>query len=137
MEKESKNLKREIGRIVLLAAGITILIVILWPALVQLFPTVQKRIALPSPVVVSYGGDDSRSGLLQYRGRVWAEIRNDGGDGDVVVEATMYQGDKNWTKSSRRYMQAKETTRFELTFEEVKWLGGKVTYSVNAYGYGK
>ena len=65
--------------------------------------------------------------------RVVAEIRNDGPAGDVVFEATAYQGTNQWTKTKPEHFGPKETKKLELTFDEVTLLGGEQTFSVKAY----
>jgi len=92
-----------------------------------------QQVKKPDPVLVSKGGDDMSSGLLEYSARAWAEVRNDGGDGKVVFEVTFMQGSESWKKTTTKFMSAHETTRFELVFDEVSLLGGQSKYRVRAY----
>ena len=66
-----------------------------------------------------------------------AVIRNDGGNGDVVFEATVYQNGESWTKTIKKYFDSKETSEMKLVFDEVKLFNGKIQTSVRAYQYGK
>lgn len=113
-----------------------ILILLIVTALLN-WQTIFKAVAPPIPVVVSKGGDDLSSSLLDYSMQVWAEIRNDGGDGAIVMEATVYEGAKHWTKTTKAYFGSKETKKLELVFDEVHLWGPKHKYSVRAYAYGK
>jgi len=88
------------------------------------------------PVVASYGSDDMSSVVGDYSIRVWAHLRNDGGDGEAVFEATVVQGDHQWTKTATRRLGAKETSRVEILFEEVGFLMGVPKYTCRAYPLG-
>jgi len=99
--------------------------------------TIFKNVAEPKPMVVSHGADDSSSKLFDYSGKVWAVIRNDGGNGDIVFEATLMQDGKRYTKTKKRYFESKETKRMELVFDEAKLLGEKAKFSSRAYAFGK
>jgi len=95
-----------------------------------------EKVLPPMPVVVSNGADDSSSKLLEYSLKVWSEVRNDGGAGPVVFEATVFQDGKQWTKTAMHDLQAKQTAHFELVFDEVTLLGSSDKYTVRAYPLG-
>lgn len=89
----------------------------------------------PHPQLVSQGADDSSSTLGEYSVKVWGEIRNDGGPGDVVAEITLVQGDKSFTKTSKQFFDAKETKKVELVFDEAEMFGGTPQYQIEAYPF--
>ena len=126
-EKQEKK-DRKIAKIIR-GIIIVILIIIILPWAINFI----SDITSPEPYVVSRGVDDLSSELLEYSYRVWAEIRNDGADGDVVIQATLKQDGEEWTKTKRVFMTRNETKKYFIKFDEVKLLGGEVTGSVIAY----
>ncbi len=99
--------------------------------------SVFKAITPPIPVIVSSKVDDTSLRLGDYSARTRAQIRNDGGNGDVVFEATVHQGEKHWTKTTKRYFQSKQTAEMELIFDEVGFWGSTPLCSMRAYAFGK
>lgn len=95
-----------------------------------------KAVLPPEPVIVSMTADDSSSGLFDYSARVLTEVRNSGGDGYVVVEATVRQKDDRWTKTQQVYMPLFATQKFELVFDEVRLFGKDPDCSVRAFALG-
>ena len=91
----------------------------------------------PKPVIVSSKADNTSSRLGDYSYRVCAQIRNDGGDGHVVFEAIVRQGEKKWTKTKKRHFQAKEIVEMELIFDEVKLLEFPPGYDTKVYAFKK
>ena len=65
-----------------------------------------------------------------------ATIRNDGGNGDIVMEVLVTEGRKQWTKTKKAYFTSKETKTLSLKFDEVTLLGSG-RYFVDAYAFGK
>ncbi len=119
------------------AGGIVSLTVFaLFVIVIARWQTIFKMFAPPIPIVASYGGDDLSSTLGDYSIRVWASVRNDGGDGEVVLEATVYQGEHHWTKTATRRLTAKETARMEIDFDEVALFDADPKYKVWAYPVG-
>jgi hypothetical protein len=116
---------------------ITIVITIAVILLIANYQTIFKTVYPPNPVVVSSQFNDSSTRLFEYSAKVEAVIRNDGGNGDIVFEATVYQDGNTWTKTVKKYFESKETSTMELQFDEVKMLGGKVQSQVRAYSFGK
>ncbi len=87
----------------------------------------------PAPVIVSSFADHQSGSIFDASMRVVADIRNDGIAGDVVLEATVYQGDKQWTKTKKELFTARETKKLEISFDEITLLGGEQTFTVKAY----
>lgn len=94
--------------------------------------SVFNEVADPDPVVVSSNADGKGSKLLNYSVRIYGSVRNKGGKGNVVVEATYYQGNDAFTKTQVIYMEADETADFEIRFDEARLLGRNPRYSVSA-----
>ena len=99
--------------------------------------SVYRKLAPPKPVIVSKGGDDLSSKLFDYSAQVWADVRNDGGDGFVVMKATLYQNRKSYTKTTRKYFNSLETARMKIIFNEAEFFGGEIQYSINVLSGGK
>ncbi len=116
---------------------VTIVITILVILLITNYQTIFKTVYPPKPVVVSSEFDDSSTKLFEYSAKVEAVIRNDGGNGDIVFEATVYQDGNSWTKTAKKYFEAKETSTMVLQFDEVKLLKGEIQSRVRVYSFGK
>ena len=127
-EKKNNNLK-----VIVITAVVTILILFL----IINYNTVVKTVYPPDPQIVSSEVNNSPSTLFEYSALVKAVIRNDGGNGDVVFEATVYQGTNHWTKTVKKHFEAKETANMQLQFDEVEAFKGKYQARVMAYSYGK
>lgn len=87
----------------------------------------------PYPVIVSSKSSFASSKLFEYSVSVSAVIRNDGGDGNVVLKVTVTQDGNSWTKTSKKFFGSKETAEMELKFDEVKLLGGEIKKRINVY----
>ncbi len=116
---------------------ITVLVVVVVMIIIFNYGTIVKTIYPPEPVIVSQDVSDESSRLFEYSAKVQAVIRNDGGDGDIVFEATVYQAGNSWTKSVKKHFTSKETATMELVFDEVKLLNGKIQSSTRVYSFGK
>ncbi len=116
---------------------ITIVITIVVILVVTNYQTIFKIVYPPNPVVVSSNFNDSSTRLFEYSVKVEADIRNDGGNGDIVFKATVYQAGDSWTKTTKKYFESKETATMSLQFDEVKLLNGKIQSQVRAYAFGK
>jgi hypothetical protein len=116
---------------------ITIVITVVVVLVIINYGTIVKVFYPPDPVIVSNETNGSSSTLFEYSVKVQAVIRNDGGNGDIVFEATVYQEGNNWTKSVKKYFEAKETKTVELIFDEVKFFKGDIHSEVKAYPFGK
>jgi hypothetical protein len=83
------------------------------------------------PVVVSSQADGLSSKILDYSVRVFGSIRNDGGDGYVVVEATVFQGNDSWTKTAKIYLSSGTTGDYKIVFDEVRLLNKTPKFRVS------
>jgi hypothetical protein len=99
--------------------------------------SVYRKFAPPKPVIVSKGADDLSSKLFDYSVQVWADVRNDGGDGFVVMKATFYQNRKSYTKTTRKYFNSLETARMKIIFDEAGFFDGNSQFSINVLSNGK
>ena len=99
--------------------------------------TLYRKFAPPKPVIISKGADDLSSKLFDYSVEVWTDVRNDGGDGFVVMKATFYQNRKSYTKTTRKYFNYLETARMKIVFDEARLFGGDGRYSVDVLSGGK
>lgn len=84
-----------------------------------------------SPVIVSTRNNSDHSELLDYCATIIAEVRNDGGNGDVVIEVKYSEGAQAWTKSTRQKFTANETKTISIDFPEAT-LGGEGIYEISA-----
>lgn len=82
----------------------------------------------PLPVIVSQGTSESPTGLTDYAILVWTEVRNDGGDGDVVLEVTLLLPGGPVTKTTSQSFRARETARMSIVFREIEVLDSNVRY---------
>lgn len=101
------------------------------------YATIFRTFYPPKPEIVSFKGDDSSTKLFEYSDILKVQVRNDGGDGNVVFEATVFQGNNHWTKSTREFIGSKETKEMDLQFDEVKLFGGRARAEYRVYPYGK
>ena len=83
------------------------------------------------PIIVSTRTNSDKSELTDYCATIIADIRNDGGNGDVVIEVKYIEGANNWTKSKREAFTANETKTILLDFPEAT-LGGEGSYEITA-----
>lgn len=83
------------------------------------------------PVIVSSRDSSDHSKALDYCATIIADVRNDGGNGDVVIEIKYSEGAQSWTKSKRERFTANETKTISLDFPEAT-LGGKGSYEITA-----
>jgi len=131
MEEQTPKTKSNTSTIlILLAVIVFILVAVNWQSIYRTF-------APPKPIVVSTAADHSSSTLLEYSAKIWAEVRNDGGDGTIAMEATFSQNGKTFTKTTTKYFKSLETLKMEIVFDEAEFLGGESNYSVNVFPYGK
>ena len=86
---------------------------------------------MPKPVVVDYK-DYVRLPKFKVAMGIKADVRNEGVDGDIVVEATVYQKGRHWTRRQQLYAAANQTVHADLLFDEIK-LFGEVEYELRAY----
>ena len=89
-----------------------------------------SRAMPPLPVVVSSHTDTGGTTMTDYCRTITAEVRNDGGNGDVVVNITYKERGQEWTKSSRQSFTANETKKISMVFPEAQ-LGEEGRYNVS------
>jgi hypothetical protein len=95
-------------------------------------PGVKIEINTPKPIVVTSRTDGKKSGLFNARMTVYATIMNQGGNGNVLVTFKVSQGGKDFERSQSLYLGASESQDLEVTFEEVDYVSGDITYNVEA-----
>lgn len=95
-------------------------------------PGVKLEINTPQPTVVTSRADGSKSGIFNARTTVHATVINQGGDGNVLVTFYVYQGNKTYDRSKNVYLRSGASEDLEVTFEEVDYISGEVTYNVMA-----
>jgi len=88
------------------------------------------KVLPPIPVVVSSHTDTGGTTMTDYCRTIIADIRNDGGNGDVVIEITYGERGQRWTKSVRQAFTANETKAVSIIFSEAQ-LGEAGRYSVS------
>lgn len=99
--------------------------------------TFEKKFFPPDPVVVSSEGNDLSSSLLEYSEQLIVNVRNDGGDGVVLFEATMIQDGKRYTKTTTQYFAARETKTMKIVFDEAELLSGPGTFEYRVSAFSK
>lgn len=120
-------------KIIIITVVITIAIVLV----IANYGTIIKTFYPPNPVIVSQKATDLSTKLFEYSAKVEAVIRNDGGNGDIVFEATVYQNENSWTKTVKKYFESKETATMQLVFDEVGLFKGKINFNSRVYPFGK
>ncbi len=123
--KKKSSIKKRIITISLIVIGVLCIM-----NYRKIFKTTIQR---PHPVLVSVTANDLSSKLLDYQMKVKGTVRNVGGDGSIVVKATVTQNADTWTKTKRLYLRAYDTKDFEITFNEVRLLKKTPKYSVTAF----
>lgn len=116
-------------KLTFLATGLA---VVLFTIMVIVFTGAVSAPPTPDPVIVSSFMDGTPSTLTDYAVRVVADVRNDGAEGQIVFEATVFEGNKVWTKTATAVMTAKETRRFEIVFDE-PGIASKQEFGAKAY----
>jgi hypothetical protein len=100
------------------------------------YQSIFRSVVLPNPEIVSSQADGSSSKLFEYSIKVKGAVTNKGGDGSVIVEATLTQGEKSWTKTMDLYMTSYDTKDFEIIFDEAELLNDEPQYSIRTYALG-
>jgi len=94
-------------------------------------PGIKIKLNTPKPIVVTSRSDSSKSGLLKKRITIYATILNQGGKGNVLVTFHVFQDRNDWDRSKTVYLRPNESENVEETFEQVKRLGGEISYRVD------
>ena len=117
---------------------IILLVILIVGALVMVnnnpnaIPGIKLQVNTPKPVVITSRADNSKSGLFKARTTVYATIQNQGGDGNVLVTFHVFQDGNDYDRTKSIYMRANESNDLDVTFEEVKLLGGDITFRVES-----
>ena len=131
----SKNKTRLINNISIVVFGIVILGIVLGvagcidasPSQITITPP-KLVISPPDPVVTSTNVRTSVEGMHYYT-YVDTSIHNYGGNGTVVVWATVSQGNKQWTKSQSVYLDEKGSKDLMFTFIEPSFWDSSSIYA--------
>ena len=91
--------------------------------------TAQWRRAPPAAEITSRNFRDS-TGIGTYTVFIDASVHNFGGNGTVIVWATVYQGNNQWTRSQTLHMNSRDSTNVTFTFREPSFWGGSMRYRV-------
>jgi hypothetical protein len=94
-------------------------------------PGVKVEINTPKPIVLSRRADNRKSDI-KMRTTVYADIQNQGGNGNVMVVFHLTQGGNKYDRTQTITLNSGETRAVEATFDEVTRLGGDMTYNVEA-----
>jgi hypothetical protein len=115
-----------------------IIVVILISVILLLanYQSIFKSIIPPIPEIVNSSADGTSSTLFNYSMKIVGQVTNKGGDGYVVVEATVYQGGNKYEKVKQLYLPAYQTEKFKFIFDEVKFLKKEPTYTVETFALG-
>jgi len=100
------------------------------------YQSIFSSVVLPNPKIISSQADGSSSKLFNYSVKVKGTVTNKGGDGTVIVEATLTQGENSWTKTKDLYMNSYATEEFQIVFDEAKFLDEEPEYSIRTYALG-
>ena len=130
-----KNLEKKGTNITTILLGVVIGLAILY--LIFNWGSIFRLFAPPNPTVVSKGVENASTQFLEFDAGVWAEIRNDGGNGTIAMKVTFSQNGNTITKTTTRYYKSLETARMEIVFNESKLLGDKPSYSLEVFPFGK
>lgn len=95
-------------------------------------PGIEIKVNTPKPLIVRKSADGKNSGLFNARTTVYASVMNQGGSGNVLVTFYVYQGSRTYDKTKRLYLTSGQSKDLEMTFEEVDYISGKISYDVLA-----
>ena len=115
--------------LLVLALGIITLVVINNP---NALPGMKLQINTPKPMVVEYHSDQSKTRLFDRKVTIYATVFNQGGAGNVIVTFKVSQGNKSFDKSKSINLAGGESQKVEMTFDEVNYYDGEITFSVTA-----
>ena len=104
--------------------------------LIANYQTIYKSVVPPLPEIVHLSADDSSTKIFDYSMKVFGQVTNKGGDGYVVLKATVKQADKKYERTQQVYLPAYDTEEFKFTFDEVKLLKEDPTYHVETFAVG-
>ena len=97
------------------------------------YQSIYKYLVPPKPEIISSSSDDSFSSIFEYTTKVIVNVRNNGGDGYVVVKAIVYQDGAKYQKTKQMYLLSYQTERFDFIFDEVEYLKSTPEYIAKTY----
>lgn len=129
--EKKKKIFESVYRIIMgVAIGIILFIgIILW---IQYGDGIKRVIGLTPIPEFSYQCIDN-STLGDVSALVEASVINRGGEGSIVIEATVTQGQGVWTKTEILFLAKSETGNVRIPFDEVSFGGGDIQCSLRAY----
>ncbi len=113
--------------------GALLLVCILFIANYQ---SIFKSILPPNPVVVSSKSDASSSTIFDFSIKLTGQVRNNGGDGYIVIKAIVRQDGKRYEKTQQKYLKSYDTDDFEFVFDEVKLFKKAGNYDIQTFPLG-
>jgi len=117
---------------------ITVVVVLAIVALINFknnpnsIPGIKIEINTPKPIVTNQSANDSKSTILKEKTTIYATIENQGGSGNVIVTFHLTQDGNAYQRENTIYLNSGESKNIDATFDEVKRLGGEITYNVDA-----
>jgi len=94
-------------------------------------PGVKVQVSPPKPVLITSRGDDKNATLLDFKETVYATILNQGGAGSILVTFHLFQNGNDFVRTQTVYLKNSESRDLDVTFDEVKRLGGNMSYRVD------
>jgi hypothetical protein len=104
--------------------------------LIANYQNIIKSVIPPNPIIVSSKADGSSTKLFDFSILVSGEVRNEGGDRYIVVEATLSQGNHKYTKTQQIHLESYQTSAFKIVFDEAKLMDSDPEYGVRAFALG-
>tara|TARA_B110000240_G_scaffold197926_1_gene255194 strand:+ start:1705 stop:2667 length:963 start_codon:yes stop_codon:yes gene_type:complete len=127
-KKVVKNKKKNILFFGIIALGLILLLINKQIIFKTIFP--------PEPNIIHSEANSDSSTLFEYSTKVIGTVMNKGGDGYIVIKASVYQNKKRFTKSKQLYLLSNESEDFEFIFDEVKFFKETPSYSVETFKLG-
>ncbi len=94
-------------------------------------PGIKVEINTPKPVVITSRADNSKSDI-KMRATIYATIQNQGGSGNAAVIFHLTQDGNTYDRTKIIPLASNESKDVDVTFDEVRRLGGEIKYNVEA-----
>ena len=94
-------------------------------------PGVKVMVQPPRPVVITSRGDDKNAELTDFKETIYATVQNQGGEGSILVTINLHQDANNFVRTQLLYLKPNESRDIQVTFDEVKRFGGKMSYEIS------
>lgn len=96
-------------------------------------PIIEVIVNPPNPRIVTSRSEKAKeSSLFDYAQAVDGTVLNEGGEGSVLVTATLTQGEQTFTQKQELYMNANQTNDVHFVFKEANVLNGEMVYNLTA-----